>query len=360
MSNQVDIGTVRSRLHEAGFEFQAIQLDASHSIIVTAYGGRIFGPFADDDNAPSLFWINPAFTSSADFRHMVENGLPLGGERLWISPEIQYGAKDRRDFWGSLHVPHSVDPGTYALTTTDRDTAFLKTRCSLSAYNLSNGTKELEIEREIGPTTNPLSHSAQYEFIRDNINFFGYHHTVTLTDMNFNDTLSEAWSLIQINPGGTALVPSLHRLDHCNFFEPVPDTHYTADHTCFSASLDGQRQFKIGFPASASLGRIAYMHRLSEDDAYIIVRNYYNDPSSPYAEEPPAAPGRNGFSSFLYNDDGRFGGFAEIENVGLTIGGKSGRSKITDRMETWIYRGRVDAVATVANLLLGPNIPLSW
>lgn len=355
MSNKIHKDAVRSRLKEVGWDYQEIQLASDYAIIVTAYGGRIFGPFAKNDESPSLFWINPAFESSEAFKQMLTEGFPLGGERLWISPEIQYGARDRADFWGTLHVPQSVDPGSYLLQETRSNTASLETRCSLNAYNLSSGSKELELKREIGPTADPLSDSKRYETIPEKLSFFGYHHTVTLSDLNYNDTMSEAWSLIQLNPGGKALVPSIHQIDHCDFFDPVPETHYKSRTTCFSASLDGKRQFKLGFPASATLGRIGYIHRLSVDDAYIIVRNYFNTPSSPYAEEPPAAPGKSGFSSFLYNDDGRFGGFAEIENVGLTIGGISGRSTTTDRMETWIYRGSPDAVGTVATLLLGAD-----
>ncbi|MBN1836135.1 MAG: hypothetical protein JW820_09820, partial [Spirochaetales bacterium] len=79
------------------------------SIVVSAYGGRIFGPFV---GAESLGWLSPLFGDPEGFRAAVAAGAwNLGGERLWLAPELRYCVRDRKRFLESYTVQPAMDPG---------------------------------------------------------------------------------------------------------------------------------------------------------------------------------------------------------------------------------------------------------
>jgi hypothetical protein len=90
------------------------------------------------------------------------------------------------------------------------------------------------------------------------------------------------------------------------------------------------------------------------DDKYILlVRNFFNNPSSIYSEEPPETKGKRGNSIHVYNDNGMFGGFGEIECNGQTIGGTSNKNSSKDDMSLWIYSGKKERIKKIAKILLG-------
>ena len=63
-------------------------LSGGMSVVVTQRGARIFGPFLSDGTP--LCWINPALADEASFQDFIASGdWNLGGERVWIAPEIE-------------------------------------------------------------------------------------------------------------------------------------------------------------------------------------------------------------------------------------------------------------------------------
>lgn len=343
---------VLSRLREQNLEFRELHLSETHSVIITAYGGRIFGPFQGDDG-PSLFWLNDGFRDSSSFAALLEQGLPLGGERIWISPEIQYGVTNRNDFWGSLFVPESVDPGNYTLHVGGGEAVRLSQEMDLEAYNLGRGHKKLQLDRTVQPTGDPLRHLSDYEELRRDVDFAGYRHTLHLRDLNPNHIRSESWSLVQINPGGTILIPTLSRPEHRNYFNPAPSELVTIGEREFRAEITGQNQYKVGIKCTNTIGRIAYLLNLGGERYALIVRSFYNNPALPYTDEPPEEPREAGFSMHIYNDDGRFGGFGELENMGCTVGGSAGQTESRDLFELWVYYAGLSRLRGVARQLLG-------
>jgi hypothetical protein len=95
----------------------------------------------------------------------------------------------------------------------------------------------------------------------------------------------------------------------------------------------------VGYKAAHLFGRVAYLNRFDDERSYLFVRNFFNNPSAAYAEEPAHSPGRRGHSFHVYNDGGMFGGFGELECEGQTIGGPTGRTSSTDQMLLWLYIG---------------------
>lgn len=125
-------------------------------------------------------------------------------------------------------------------------------------------------------------------------------------------------------------------------------------------NITGQRQYKIGYQSASVTGRMAYHNRLPDGREYLLIRSFFNNPSSIYAEEPPDKPGATGHSVHFYNDGGQFGaggvGFGEMECSGQTIGGRSGRSTSTDTFLLWAYVGAPEAIRRIAHLLLGVKL----
>ncbi len=64
-------------------------------------------------------------------------------------------------------------------------------------------------------------------------------------------------------------------------------------------------------------------------------------------------PGCNGHSVHVYNDGGGFGGFGELEVMGQTIGGETGRSASSDQFLLWMFVGPDPSIKRIARHLLG-------
>jgi len=67
----------------------------------------------------------------------------LGGDRMWIAPELQYSVTDRTNFFGSFRLQKQMDPGEYSWKRLKRMNGAWRWRSPLEAEVLAKGTKEL-------------------------------------------------------------------------------------------------------------------------------------------------------------------------------------------------------------------------
>jgi hypothetical protein len=178
---------------------------------------------------------------------------------------------------------------------------------------------------------------------------------VTLREAKHDDIMSQSWNVAPLWPGGRIIVPSSPLVEVSDYFEP-PGEHLTRHGHYIALKISGDSRYKIGIKAAQTFGRLGYFNRRDDGSAYLIVRNYFNNPSSPYVEEPPQTPGAAGDSIHVYNDGGLFGGFGELECHGQTIGGHTGRSSSTDQQVLWVYSGPADKVAAIGLHLLGVEL----
>lgn len=353
MNNQITYRQVINRLKENGLPYAVLTLQNDVSIIISQRGGRIFGPFLSQESE-SIFWINSVFAQPDSFKEFLNSGdWNLGGDRIWIAPEIQYSIRDRTDFWGSYHLPEQVDPGRYALDQLKPDQWRLSQDMILEAYNLASGQKELHLERVIQRIEDPLRNLSDYQDLIDDVLFAGYEQVVSLSEGKLDDIMSEAWSLVQLNPGGLLLIPASSRVEFTDYYEPIDESLQTIHPNHVRLKITGDRRYKVGYKAAHVFGRLAYFNHFDDGRAYLIVRNFFNNPSVPYAEEPDHSPGCRGHSIHVYNDNGDFGGFGELECNAQTIGGITGRSASTDQLLLWLYVGTADKVKKIALHLSG-------
>ncbi|MBN1679093.1 MAG: hypothetical protein JW966_02295 [Anaerolineae bacterium] len=355
--------------HHISFDQTIACLDATHqpydvfslqqdiTIVVTQRGGRVLGPFLPDDTG-SLFWMNRAWSTPETFRDFLTTGqTDIGGERLWIAPEIQYNVRDRANFNTSYRLPPQIDPGHYTLSRPDAQSVRLQQHMTLQAYNLAAGEKTLDIDVLIRPAADPLRFVTAYQHLRDGVLYAGYEQIVTLSERHHDAIRSASWNLVQVHPGGQMIVPVSPCMDYTDYRRgPLPENARTRDNNAIRIPIGGEHMFKVGYKAAHITGRMAYFNTLDDTRSYLLIKRFTNNPSSIYIEEPADQPGVLGDSVHVFYDGGAFGGFAEMECQGQTIGGASGQSSSTDSFMLWLYVGAPDRLNTITAHLLGVTI----
>jgi hypothetical protein len=355
MNNKITFTQVVASLQATGQAFEVLQLQNGVCLVITRRGGRVFGPFLSEESA-SLYWLNAAFADAASLQPFLDaDDWNQGGERFWIAPEIQYNVTDRTDFAGTLHVPPQMDPGDYQISTSG-NTITLDLALTLPAYNLATGEKTLKLARTIQAVPDPLREVNGYDALLNGVTYAGYSQTATLSEGQADAIMSETWNLIQLNPGGTLIIPASPHVQATGYVEPLPADAYAVADGALRIPLDGHTQFKVGYKAAQVGSRMGYLNTLDEERAYLLMRHYPNNPSSIYVEEAPDKPGQRGESIHVYNDDGNFGGFGEMECHGQTIGGEAGISRSTDTFTLWLYAGAPHRIKLIGEHLLG--VPL--
>ena len=350
----IDIDDVLALLRSHGLGFQVIDLPSGGRLLVSQRGGRLM-PFLP--SGESVLWLSPALGDRERFAAFVErDDWNLGGERIWIAPEIQFTIRDRRDFWGSYALSPAMDPGGWILEADGDGGCSLRQEVELPAYNLASGTKRLAVERHVRPALDPLRAWGGEAGTVEGVTFHGYEHDVVLRDLEPNAIGAQAWSLLQLNPGGWVLLPTLSRVSPREYFEPVRPEHCWSVPDALELSITGAHRYKVGVGALHHLGRVAYLRTLDAGRACLMVRSFFNNPSSDYLEEPADRPGEHGDSIHVYNDDGNAGGFGEIECYGQALGGAGRRTAASDTTVLWLYHGQPAAITEVARRLLGERV----
>jgi hypothetical protein len=356
MNNRITHHQIVERLHENGKRYAALALQNGIQIVISEWSGRVLGPFLTEDGE-SIFWTNGAFADPGSFSAYLESGgCDLGGERLWIAPEIQYHVQDRNDPENTYRLPAQVDPGQYVLSQSGPQQWRLRQDITLQAYNLAAGQKHLRIERVFNPAPDPLRGLSRYAELVDGVAFAGYEQTVILSETQADEIASQSWVLIQVNPGGVLLIPYTASVEVTDYYEPVDDSLQSIHDHHVRLNITGQRRYKTGYKAASLTGRLGYFHRLEDGPSYLIVRSFFSNPSTIYVEEPPRRPGHFGDSVHVYNDSGALGGFGELECAGQTIGGPSGKSTTTDQFLLWLYAGSPQKLNTISEILLGVDL----
>lgn len=349
------LAAIERRLDQNKLAYGELKLQNGVKLLVLERGGHVLGPFLTPKNN-TLLWASPALADAdALGRFVAAKEWNMGGERIWVAPEIQFNVGDRSDFWGTLSIPTQMDPGDWRLDEQPEGWR-LRQGMTLTANNLAQGEKELWIERYIHPAADPLTNTRDYTKLLDGVTYAGYEQIVTLREAKHDDIMSQSWNVAPVWPGGRIIIPSSPGVEVSDYFEPIDDQHLGRHGHYIALQVTGDRRYKVGIKAAHTFGRLGYFHPGAGSAAYLLVRNYFNNPSSPYVEEPPQTPGGSGDSIHIYNDGGLFGGFGELECQGQAIGGYTGRSASTDQQLLWVYWGPADKVARIGTQLLGAEL----
>ena len=356
MSRAPTFRHVVGSLESCGEQFSLVDLGGGARIVITRYGGRIIGPFFGEDQECPL-WLSPSF-AQPDALTAVLHGRSwnIGGDRIWLAPELQYNVRDRTRFLQTYDLQQALDPGSYSLEKSGPAGCELDQEIRLLAYDHQDRSKRLQISRRIRRVDDPLRKLAGYGAIAGDLRFAGYEHEVTLTDCEPDGLCSQAWNITQVPPGGVAIVPTVPGLEYADHLNPVDSEHLEVSRHHLKVRIKGDCIFKIELKAAHHFGRSGYFRVLSPGQAVLMVKLSFNNPSEHYVMEAPHSPGIRGYSFDIYQDDGGLGGFGEIECHGRPIGGESSRAASTDQFVNWFYMGPETAVSTAALHLLGTGI----
>jgi hypothetical protein len=276
----------------------------------------------------------------------------MGGERLWLAPEVQFNVQDRTQFAATYKLPPQIDPGHYTLTQPQPGEWRLEQDMTVEVHNTASGVKDLHIQSLIQQVDDPLRQISDYATLIDGVIFAGYKQVVTLAEAKQDGILSAAWNIIQLNPGGVILIPASPCVEWTNYYDPAGELQEIKNNHV-QVSITGEHWYKLGYKAAHVTGRLGYFNYLYDDQAYLLVRNFYNNPSALYIDEPGPLPGVRGDSIQVYNDGGTLGGFGEMEVHGQAIGGETGKSSSRDEFTLWLYMGRDDKIKRLIPHLLG-------
>jgi len=353
MSDIVNFSTIISRFKENNLHYETLLTPSDMKFILLERGGRILGPFWDTGKS-SLFWVTPLFNDPKRFSDFIENkGWNIGGDRVWIAPEFQFNITNRYDFDGTYSLPPQMDPGTYHLTKENSKIFKFENSITLEANTIPSRKTNLFLTSFVTLCDDPLRNVQEYKEISTQVKFAGYERLIILDKKQNDNVMSESWNLVQLIPGGKMIIPTSH-LTHPIFYRGKLDSK--SFQLCSHAiiiQMDGKNQYKFGVKSPFVFGRIGYYNQIDDDISYLLIKNFYNNPSSTYCEEPPLQPGEHGFSIHVYNDDGNLGGFCEMEVNGQTIGGNTQKTKSSDSILLWAYIGRKWAINKIAEWLLG-------
>ena len=130
MNNHITFSQVCRMLDAQKMAYEVLALGNDWKAIITQYSGRLLGPFKGE-NGESVLWVNAALNDEAAFRDFVrERRLHLGGERLWVNPELKFYCQAPELFDATYTVQPEIDPGDYALER-QGDNVFLRQETTL-------------------------------------------------------------------------------------------------------------------------------------------------------------------------------------------------------------------------------------
>lgn len=314
-------------------------------LLTCTRGARAFP--LDETGAP-LLWVAPTLLRppAAGLASLPPSFWNMGGERLWIAPEIRFMIRDRGDFDGSYELPAAMDPGRWAADPDEPD-RYLQ---SLELEERDTGELlRLEVEQRLAEAADPLRRSHGRTAVRH----MGWTREVRLrrSQADAGTVACQSWVVVQVPPGGHAWVPGAAGARVTDYFEPVDGAHLQRPGGHAVLNLTGRRRYKVGLRTGEHRGLLLHWREVEGGRAVLTLRRFHDLPSTRYLEQPPAAPRHEGDSAYVYNDDGRHGGFGELEVLGHAL--EPAARSVADLFEMHVWWGPAADVAAVARAWLG-------
>lgn len=334
-------------LDSIGYDYKTFDLNKDYFIIISAASSRIFGPFKNEE-ASGILWANPLLASDSEEM----KGWNIGGDRIWISPEVQFLCTDRQRFIDTLIISREMDPGNYCLSSNGSE-CVLHGDMRIQSYNLCEGTKNLHIKISIRNCLNPLRELESFADIMDDIIYCGYEHDICLSEKENNGIRSAIWNVAPVIPCGTAYMGTTGKAEYIDYFDTGFNEQKKHGFNRGIAEITGDFRYKVGFKSATLNGRYAYHGRHDDLGPYLIIKNFMNSPSWEYMDESPSVPGMRGYSTFIYNNNDELEKFGEIECISQSLGMNKNMSDVQTQIQTWFFIGNNKKLNDILQLLIG-------
>jgi len=268
-------------------------------IIAPELGARVLAVSPNGLTGENLLWTNPLSRS-------VAGDWNFGGARTWIAPEDQFYL-DAQNRW---FVPSQMDPGNFKLT--GQNGQAIECANEFSILNRQNVEYFVRITRKIQTLAIPQSLPASIKFV----GFEFTHSLQNLGEISWGEDVDflGLWSLIQINPGGSLLVPINPGVPEAfrNYFNVFTPSHLEIFPGAFRLKIDGKFRGKLGIAPAAASNWLGYLCDRGAG-SYLILKEFTVDPHGIYLDHPWGQAAEYGDPVQMYNDDGNMGGFGEME-----------------------------------------------
>ena len=314
-----------------------------NKICILPFSGRVMGLYPQEDL--NVFWINPALNATASASDLLTSGkwTNLGGDRTWISPEIELFIPDLASPRESYQVPACIDPANYQVLFHHRNMVELETTLMVNFFRSDCKTGLLLNKRitELDIPDFPLP---------PEVSSAGYELKCTLSALGiFSPAVRPAiWNLLQVPGGGNIVVPVRNQSIPASFFGRQQYRH-GGDHICAAIPVlaDG---YKFGIHAEHCSGLMLYLN-LTAPQPFMVVRRFNVGFADEYFDVPFSNSQQPGSVQQVYVDDGTYGGFGEMEYHSTAI--MPGIcAKITDICTTWSFTGSATKLKDLSETLL--------
>ena len=315
-----------------------------NKVCILPFGGRVLGLYPEADL--NVLWVNPALNESDSAKTLLSGSTwtNLGGDRTWISPEIEFFISDLSRPMESYHVPKRIDPADYQVISFDKDMVELET--AMHVNFLRNSCKAM-----MGLRKRIIELNAPDFPVPGTLSTAGYRQECTLysSDILPQTAKPAIWNIIQVPEGGDVIIPVKKGYCPSAFFGKQ---RFKIEADCIYASVPSAvESYKLGIHANYCTGLMIYLN-LSAPQAFMVVRWFEAGNTNDYFDVPYADIGQGGFAQQIYIDDGTFGGFGEMEHHSRAIIPGT-RDTAIDRSTVWAFSGPGDDLKELSTFLTG-------
>jgi len=337
----------------AGYPLIELNGKEGGSVFVLPYGGRVLGIFTASSNR-NFFWVNPQLTEVGKAEKFFKSSgwKNSGGDRTWVSPEIDLFVKNADDAKNTYEVPHSIDPGNYSVSCNGKEVR-MRNQAEVIVHRLKKKCK-IELSKTIRTIQNPLRHETGFNSVFGKVEFIGYEQETSLEIVGyFNKNIRLGiWNLIQVPAGGEIIIPTLFKSPPRDYFEKTGPHRLKVEPNLIRFVIDAKSCHKIGVKVTALTGRMGYLFSLDRDETALIIRNFSVNPSGDYIDVPWDETDDFGYAAQCYNDNGELGSFGELEYHSPAIGGSNGKNKCMDKSQVWAFRGDKEKIKRILKILV--------
>ena len=227
-------------------------------VLLLPYGGRALGlyPPQSDDN---FFWVNRALcaTTSARAVFAQEGWQNTGGDRTWLSPEIEVFFPDYPQCLRHVE-PAALDAAEYAVALEEDGVAM--TRTMTLGFARAKRSVKLRLSKWIGPAANPLRYERGTAKLLTDIEYAGYTQRTRvklLGDAARSPLPVGIWNLLQLPHGGEMIIPTYKSTQPRVLFGEIPQEALVSEAHCLRFRMNLRGEHKIAVRAAASTGALA-------------------------------------------------------------------------------------------------------
>lgn len=326
-------------LKQAGQE----PINIKNKVLVLPFSARVLGLYPDGKT--NQFWVNDELYNGETTRSFLagKGWINIGGDRTWISPEIETLVEDPKLYPAAIDVPKTVDPGAYKVKEVDETSVVLESDMNVCFHQTKKNIKMKVTKQVILIEESPLQ-------LPEQVHFAGYYLNcaLTITESVTGPMRPGLWNLIQVPGGGKIFIPVKPGVEPRAFINnPV----YKLEGNIITCAVETDTRFKYSIKASYSKGLMVYLNS-GKEKASLVVRKFNVEDESSYAEYPSYDASDDGYMTEIYIDDGQLGGFGELEYHSPAIDISNGGTEIKDSNETWAFSGSVEKVKEICDSLL--------